>query len=139
MKKFRRLQAVVSNHSRKFGNANILSYTLAIVPRILFVLHAVFSIRLLQKYVRYEDIQISLHLKLNVVWRPTSVNIELIYTGLILLAFESLYTILVRKGHEYKQYVLVLWLIFYCYTSVDERFFELYENNLIAVTFVINN
>ena len=112
MEKFGRLQALFLNHSRKFGSANILSYTLAIVPRILFVLHAAFSIRLLQKYVRYEDIQSSSDLKLSVVWRPTSISIEPIYTGLILLAFESLYTILVRKGHEYKQYVSVLWLIF---------------------------
>lgn len=38
-------------------------------------------------------------------WQPTVLPIEPIYTGLILLLFESLYTVVARRGHEYKQYV----------------------------------
>ena len=102
-RKLRQLQTIYLEHSRQFGNGNFLSFTVAIVPRVLFVLHAVFSIQLLKKYLRYENIQSSSKLKLKVAWQPTSVNIQPFYTGLVLLAFESIYTVLVRKGHEYKQ------------------------------------
>lgn len=102
-----RLRRIYCDHVRQFGDANVLSLAVAVIPRILFVLHAVFSVRLLEKYMKHEVIQTTLNSNLLIAWRPVMFPITPIYTGLILLLFESLYTIITRKGHEYKQYALL--------------------------------
>ena len=89
------------NHVKKFGKGTFLGYSLAIIPRFFFVFHAVLSVRLLEKYMKYETI----HANDKDILVATQIPISPLFAGLILLGFESVYTLVARKGHEYKQLV----------------------------------
>ena len=85
-----RLRKRYGSRLKQFGDVNCLGYALAIIPRVLFTAHAVLSILLLKKYIRdikdFKDLPI---------WS--------FYTPLGFLCLESMYTIIIRRGHEYKQ------------------------------------
>ncbi len=69
---------------------SLLSYLLATIPRILFLTHAIFAVRLLRNLTRFTN-------------GNNTVTTVPLYIGIMLLFVESLYTIVARRGHENKQ------------------------------------
>eukprot|EP00794_Sanderia_malayensis_P015375 gene15375-16955_t len=84
-----RMKQALTKRLRELKKESASSYFLAVVPRVLFLVHAVIAIRLLKNIVRTSN-------------PGEKLNSTPLYTGIMLLFVESLYTIVARRGHENK-------------------------------------
>ncbi len=85
-----RIRGIFLSKLNQLKEESLLGYILAVFPRILFFVHAIFAIQFLKNITsKDEDVDSS-------TYRP-------LYTGIMLLIVELFYTILAKRGHENKQ------------------------------------